>query len=392
LKILASFFKLAVIGCLVGFLLALLTNNARATNQFTCPDAGVFNELVGGVCWSQMFPIRLAGVTMFGGTSGVPSSADSNIACTCGGSLKHLSLPSFGFTLGMWQPSNLIEAVSHPFCFPSLGGLDIGGSATGGIGLSGSWGGQHAVTHGITQSKSGYFNVHVLTFPLLWMLNVFNVPMCNGGGYTGMDILLQSEFFPTWNNDLLAMLESPEEVLYSGILGQVASAGECADEFAGGEPIDSLYFTAGCWGSLYPMVGNNLNSGNPIRTSSLDAARMLALGFRLGIMRRTVGSAVICGPKRTYVIPKQQYRLQILYPNDETGNNPNPGVPTSVTQTGGVNIIASPVQTSNCAHWIGKSPLQWGEWDDQPGTGGNYVYLVWQWTDCCLGVLGGQLS
>lgn len=366
-----------------------VTLPAQAATAFTCPDAGIFNELIGGVCWSQMFPVRIAGVTMFGGNGGVPSAANSQVMCICGGSLKHMTLPSIGFSIGFWQPSMLLEATSHPFCFPSLGGIDIGSEDTGGIALSGSWGGNIADKAGLKGgNKDGYFNAHLLSFPLLWMMDIFNVPNCNGG-FSGMDVVLQSEFYPTWNNDLLAMLESPEEVLFANTVGMVGEAGECAAETAGAQPIDDMYFTAGCWGLLYPMVGNNLTDGDPIRTSSLDTARLLALGFRMGLLKRTVGTNVVCGPKRTFVIPKQQYKMQILFPNDETGNNPNPGVPTSVSQSGGVNIVASPVSSNDCTHWIGQTPLTWGEWDDQPGTGENYVYLIWQWTDCCLGVLGG---
>jgi TraU protein. len=81
-----------------------------------CPDAGIFKELIGGVCWSAMFPLRVAGMTWFGGNSGVPNGASSGAVCICGGSLRHLQLPTIGTQIGYWQPSMLIEAVSHPFC------------------------------------------------------------------------------------------------------------------------------------------------------------------------------------------------------------------------------------------------------------------------------------
>lgn len=384
-------FRYFMIAAGIGILISIISSpDSHAENRFTCPSAGIFNELIGGVCWSQLFPIRIAGVTMFGGNGGVPDDADSKIMCNCGGSLKHLSLPRIGFTLGMWQPTILVSAVSHPFCFPSLGGINIGGEDTGGVALSGAWGGSQAPSDSVKNSNAGYYNTHILTFPLLWMMNIFNVPLDNGTGYSGMDVLLQSEFYPTWNHDLLAMLESPEEILYAGPVGMVGAAGECIHEFAGGKPIDPMYFTAGCWGLLYPMVGTNTVNGDPIRSSSLDTTRLLALGFRLGFMRRSMGKSVVCGPRRTYVLPKQQYKFQIIFPNDETNDNPNPGVPTSIHQSGGVNINASPVMTNGCTHWIGQSPLQWGEWDGQPGTGGNFVYLGWQWTDGCLGVIGGS--
>jgi conjugal transfer pilus assembly protein TraU len=126
-----------------------------------------------------------------------------------------------------------------------------------------------------------------------------------------------------------------------------------------------------------------------------------------------MGKSVMCGPRRTYVLPKQQFRFQILFPNDETNQEPNApanaqtqapqqggSIPPAnyvtpaasnqgtVAQTNGVNIQAPPTQSGECTHWLGQTPFQWGEWDSLPGTGANYVYLVWQWTNCCLGIIG----
>ena len=394
-QMIKTLFRIFAIGGAIGLLIVILMSPVARASSFTCPSAGIFNELIGGICWSQLFPISISGTTMFGGNGGVPDNTGGGGICSCDGSLKKLELPRVGFTLGMWQPTLLVSAISHPFCFPSLDGTDIGGEDTGGIGLSGSWGGTKAASGTIKETHQGYYNAHILTFPLLWMMNIFNVPLDNGTGYNGMDVLLQSEFYPTWNDPLLAMLESPEEILYAGPVGMVAEAGECVHEFAGGKPIDPMYFTAGCWGLLYPMVGNNLVNNDPIRTSSLDATRLIALGFRLGFMRRSMGKSVVCGPRRTYVLPKQQYKLQLLYPVDETSDNPNQGVPKKVPQKNsagkkdGVNIVTSPVMTNGCTHWIGQSPFQWGESDVQPGSGSDYVYLAWQWTNGCLGVLSG---
>ncbi len=73
-----------------------------------CPNAGVFKELIGGVCWSALFPLRIAGSTWFGGNSGVPNGAASGATCECGGSWKHLTLPTIGIQIGYWQPTMLI--------------------------------------------------------------------------------------------------------------------------------------------------------------------------------------------------------------------------------------------------------------------------------------------
>jgi len=38
----------------------------------------------------------------------------------------------------------------------------------------------------------------------------------------------------------------------------------------------------------------------------------------------------------------------------------------------------------NCCHWIGESTFKWGEHRTIPGTGEDYVYLIWRYTECCL--------
>ena len=379
-----------------------------------CPDAGVFKELIGGVCWSALFPLRIAGSTWFGGNSGVPNGAASGAVCECGGSWKHLTLPTVGIQIGYWQPTMLIEAVSHPFCSPVLGGVSLSPSSTTGNQWTGSWGGNIGTGTSTAQHNSTFFNVQLWTFPLITMMQLANIPDCNTG-YSGMNLMLMSEVFPTWNNDLLSFLASPEELLYDNPIGLIGSAEECAQESVGAQPIDNEYWTAGCWGLLYPMVGSNLDGNDPIQASSMDVSRMIAMGFRLGFLERTMGNSTLCGPRRTYVLPKAQFRFQILFPNDETNQEPNASInlgnttqPSAqsippanyvtpaasnqgtVAQSGGVNIQAPPTQSGECTHWMGQSPFQWGEWDSQPATGGNYVYLVWQWTNCCLGIIGHQ--
>ena len=380
-----------------------------------CPDAGVFNELIGGVCWSALFPLRIAGMTWFGGNSGVPNGASSGFMCECGGSWTHLQLPSVGVQIGYWQPTMLMEAVSHPFCSPVLGGVSLEPSSTTGTEWTGSWGGNVGTGVSTGSKNSTFFNVHLWTFPLITMMQLANIPDCNTG-YSGMNLMLMSEVFPTWNNDLLSFLASPEELLYDNPIGLLGATEECAQESLGAQPIDDEYWTAGCWGLLYPMTGTNLGGNDPIQASSMDIARMIAMGFRLGFLERTMGNSTLCGPRRTYVLPKAQYRFQILFPNDETNQEPNASVGAgnvntqqqggslppanyitpaasnqgTVPQTGGVDIQAPPTQSGECTHWMGQSPFQWGEWDTQPATGENYVYLVWQWTNCCLGLIGHE--
>ena len=137
-----------------------------------------------------------------------------------------------------------------------------------------------------------------------------------------------------------------------------------------------------------------------------------------------MGSASLCGPKYTEVMPKEQFRWQMIFPNNEGTAVPNSpaaaassaggvspagtsSMPASMPQSGmltsdNAQTILSPSQTnaalqqvtngSMCTHWTGQAPLTWGDWLGQPGTGSNYVYLVFQWTDCCMGLIGGSLN
>jgi conjugal transfer pilus assembly protein TraU len=41
-----------------------------------------------------------------------------------------------------------------------------------------------------------------------------------------------------------------------------------------------------------------------------------------------------------------------------------------------------------CCHNLGENTMLWGEWRQRPATGQDFVYLLWQWVDCCAGTLG----
>jgi conjugal transfer pilus assembly protein TraU len=407
------------VGLLFGGIGAARADAPTTLNNILCPNAGILNELVGGVCWSAIFPIMIAGHAFSGfgfGTSQVPNGAyTGSPLCTCGGSLKNAELPRIGFPIGYWQPSLIVEATAAPFCMPALGGAYAGGTSTSGNLFSGALGGN--VNNGREgEHKGGFYNVHQYTFPLVVMMNILNIPNC-GTGYNGWNLVGLSEVEPQWNDDLTAALIWPESALLAGPIGFLGAVGECAAQIPpGGQPIQSMYWTAGCWGLLFPATGNLQENDSPVRGSSADVSRFMSTQYRLGFGYRTIGNSTICRAKTTVALPKNQFRMQMVYPNNETGNvpnskpDPNGGGPQpledNIEQPGmtgdHVRTILSPAQTNAamdsivnkkaCTHWIGQPTLSWGEWLDQPGAGGNFVYLVWQWTDCCMGVIGGSLT
>jgi conjugal transfer pilus assembly protein TraU len=93
------------------------------------------------VCWSCLFPIRIAGVPIGGGD--VPAGASNAVVCACN---DGLGVPRLGFTIGLWEPARIIEAawLTSP---PALAAcLADGVSASAGVPLdelswcAGTWG------------------------------------------------------------------------------------------------------------------------------------------------------------------------------------------------------------------------------------------------------------
>jgi conjugal transfer pilus assembly protein TraU len=392
-----------------------IASSGPSPSSFQCPDAGIWNELIGGVCWSSIFPIMMAGAQMsFNGNSMVPAGAAAGAkTCHCSGNANAAELPRWGIPIGYWQPSMLVEVVPHPFCMPSLGGVYPGGSGTNSVLFSGGVGGHDKISNRANQRSANFWNVHQWSFPLVTMLNVLNIPNC-GTGYNGINLMNLSEVQPQWNDDMTAELLWPESAVLAGPVGVFGAVGECLEELPPGrQPIDSMYWTAGCWGDLFPPSGDLAAAPDAVQDSNLDAAKFISTQYRLGFGVQTMGTASMCGPKSAQIMPKSMFRWQLLYPNNETTSAANKSasgsaLPASTPQTGmsyssdNADTALSPAQTNAqlgsilnagvCTHWTGQNALEWGEWLDQPGTGSNYVYIVFQWTDCCMGLVGGSLN
>ena len=85
-----------------------------AKAELTCPDAGLLSgKLLTDVCWSCIFPIRVAGLPL--GSGNVPSGASNKSFCLCE---DNLGVPRPGIVTSMWEPARLIELVRTPGCSP----------------------------------------------------------------------------------------------------------------------------------------------------------------------------------------------------------------------------------------------------------------------------------
>ena len=376
-------------------LLALGSQQTPAATEFladvSCPNAGILGtSLFDNVCWSCLFPIRIAGFDALSGDTAAPPDANTSPVCVCGGNLAEGRLPMVGFSLGMWQPTRIMEIVRRPYCFPALGGIKMASTlATAGGELQAGIAGSDEL--GDEADKLGFWNFHYYSFPLLAILELLDVPTCNVGAFTSLDVMFMGEAFPNWYDDELSFLIQPEAVLFANPVALAALPVDCAAA-TGGNPIDRLHWAAGCWGSVYPYSGNTLLSSQRVNNASLVSVKALALMSRLGIIERTVGTDALCEMQPMPILKKSQYRMQMMFPVSESGDGA-PGGAGGDSTLGGTQVPSVDPAASigrTCCHPIGMSTLRWGDWRTRPGTGEDFAFLLWQWTDCCIGLTPGS--
>lgn len=329
--------------------------DTNAGKSPTCNDAGMLSGgIVSRVCWSCFYPIAIGG-TLMGGTELTAPTARARGTCVCPGRI--FGYPTTGITLGMFQPTHLIETTRQPYCSPSIGGTLTGSASTVRTGLAGltTQGGA-----GYSDAEEGkanaYWNFHWFKFPIGQIIDQMTDAVCVSQTGSDMDLLFISEILPTWNNDELALYTSPETPLFAS---PVAVASCIADAAAASvyKPIDAMFWCSGSWGpGLYPYSGTAGDGDSIARSSSLAATKGLALMHRLGLQNKTMGQEAVCHSIPFPNLIKSQYRFQTAFPIPELVSN----------------------------HWIGASTFRWfGEERSLPSVGEDWVHLQWTWIDCC---------
>jgi len=328
-----------------------------AALEKTCPDMN-FGKQIGKVCWECFFPFTIIGIKIGGNSNDLPDDVAAPL-CICPGRTGY---PSLGLTLGWWAPDHVIESTRQPWCVPSLGGevltddeikmSDIGVTGSTNV-LPARWGGLDK-KNGNTVDGIAYYNFHWIKFPVAYFIGWLSDYVCSKKGNTAIDIAFMSEFDPSWNNDEMALWTSPETKLFTGPWAFIACA---ADGVASTvkKPMKSLFWCAGTWGQLYPYSGNVPTAQSGPRDASLNALKGLAKMHRFTLARKSYGDKAVCANQIYYILPKQQYKFQTLFPIAEKKN-----------------------------HWVGASSFRWGEHRTVPATGEDYVWLQWSFNNCCF--------
>ena len=272
------------------------------------------------------------------GEGPIPPNVTESATCSCTGF-------DYGFTLGSWHPSRLIEVTTEPGCSGLLGDLGLEGF-------------QGTVGHGENDSGDlAFFHVHVITLPPEILGDLFGQTPCHQMNSSLPSYF--SEMDPSWNHDELSVLTEPELPVLSTPPAVMACAADAASSLTG-ESLDTLFWCAGSWGRTYPMSGMmKATVGMDPKLTSLAATRALALMHRRGEALLTVGDAALCGGLPEPFLPKSQYRMSYVDPGYETISN----------------------------HAIGAPFLTWLTGTGLPIPKNRHLYLLWQWEDCCIPII-----
>jgi conjugal transfer pilus assembly protein TraU len=322
--------------------LATLFFSVSANADPGCQDAEVIGpKMVTDICWTCIFPIRVAGVTI-SDEAPVPDGAVTSPLCVCE---DNQGVPRPGVTTSMWEPARLVEFQRVPGCSSVLGGtrFPFDRMNQGHHGEATYDGGDGSFTH-----------YHYYTYPVMQMLDMFVKESCNPDGYMELDMMYMSELDPTWNNDELAFFTNPEAAAVANPVATLACTADAASANLG-QPIKEMFWCAGSWGNIYPLSGNQNGGKGVVKDTSLLKTRVLAALHRRGLAYGTMGEEAMCEGNIVPTLPKTQYKFTMLHPVPETESD----------------------------HVIGESTMTWGLSRTIPAIGQDPIYMIWRWNDCC---------
>lgn len=314
---------------------------------------GRFVNPISDICWSCIMPISIGKAATFGKGS-IPKKRDRNNPYTPVCMCTKNNIPTPGITIGFWEPVRLVDVTREPYCMVNLGGVSLGSDPGGRGGFK-----KHSRT-GSSRSHYSFYHVHYYAYPLIYWLEIITDFACLEPG--SFDLAYMSEFDVTWDDEKLQILLNPEALLFANPIAQASCAIDCAAATLS-MPIDSMFWCAGCLGNIYPFSGANADHMGGVQNSSLLTYRILAKMHRVGLAKATATTdasidGAICRKRTSFLIPKSQYKLQMVYPR---------------TSSKGLGC------------WpIGLSDMLYSSFKEYPNDGSDWGYLIWRKTNCCL--------
>lgn len=292
-------------------LLALILGSGAANAQsgLKCKDSGLVTSggLLTDICWSCIFPIRIVGFTV-GSASELPDIV-SPAFCLCPSRMMP-AIPAPGVTFGLWLPSHAHEITRAPFCSPLLG-MDLSDLLGDAIGLTAGMQGSGQTHNGGESGQASNWFWHWIKLPTSYLWDLFGATVCTDK-QPDADVGYMSEFDPTMWDDTLAMYTHPEASIFQPIWAEAACIADGVMATIR-KPMDPLIWCAGTWGRMYPFLPRH-DTNETIEAHMLVATRGLSAMHRRGLASLTHTSLGVCGFMPWFVLPKQQYKLQNLWP------------------------------------------------------------------------------
>lgn len=305
---------------------------------------GQFPNPITDICWSCMFPMTLAGVNLVSmNQEDTPNPGSAICACS--------TPPMIGMPVSFWEPLRRVDVVRQPFCMASLGGVQLN------PGFDAPEAGRRRFD---SQNKSSFYQVHWYIDPVVFIMQAILDSNCLEN--RGFDVAYLTELDPLWNDDELTRIINPDVYLFGNLPARAACAADCVAATTG-FPSNTLYWCAGCHGSLYPMNGNVQAHVGGVQASSLEVERIIAKMHREGLMWAASGDKGMCGYYPQLLMDKTNYKTQMLYP---------------VPQTDKIN--------GKCCQPLGRSTILWGAGKEFPYEGEDFSYEIFRKRNCCQSI------
>lgn len=340
--------KSALFKCLVVILLNSSSGYAQNTGA-VCQ--GSFPNLITDLCYDCIFPVVLAGSAINFGVAAedYDSGVSSGPVCACANSL------SVGIPSSFWEPIYMVDVTNVPGCMPLLGGIQINVPFNAGEG--GSVVTKNAQIGGT--AKAAFMQVNEYVNPVMTTLGIISDDPCMDT--RGFDTPYVSWADPTWNDDALAMILTPYAYPFAGL---PSIAAEAVDALAAtsGFALEQLFWTAGAWGSMYPVTGNVSAANTPEQVSHLLLARVMAKLHAGGLQQTTAGASAMasCGALGVpqFLMDKRQYKTNRVFPFADN--------------------LCTPISRPLVFQEIGAAAAQFKD----------YGYFIFRKKDCCALVAG----
>lgn len=315
----------------------------------TC--TGKFMNPITDVCWSCIFPLSIGSTPILQMGQEDIENVGSPI-CQCG----VFPFGKIGVSIGFWEPARQVDVTRTPWCFTSLGGKKIGG------GVSVPHSSVSQGNKGRRASNTSLYQAHWYVNPVLYWLEVLSESSCLE--QAGFDIAYVTELDPSWNDDELAVILSPDVFLFANPAAQAACAADCVAATVG-FPLSPMQWCAGCQGSMFPLNGHVQAHVSGPQASSLILQRYAMKLHREFLAFAGNGIPGWCGMYPAPVLDKRIYKYSMLYPS---------------SQGKGVD--------GRCCQPMGRTTHLWSAGKEYPIKGEDYAYMMYRKRNCCERIYG----